>query len=164
MVNTIMIFRRIMEKMPTPQDCCASADLNGQSAIKTILCSQRWASQNQLRLVTRNLFLPARSRLGGSTAIFLQLIMQGFQTDSEDLGGPGLVVSGAFQSFQDQQPLRLFHRCAYSEADGVGIVGAAAQRGVTETRRQMFGFNHPSVTDNHSALNRVAQLANIARP
>src|SRR5271156_2763363 len=43
-------------------------------------------------------------------------------------------------------------------------MGAGAQDSVAESGRQMFGFDHTTVTDDHRPLDGVAQLADISRP
>ena len=96
--------------------------------------------------------------------VFFQLIVEGFQTDSQNFRGTRLIVAGGLERFQDQHFLGFFDRRAYAQADGVGVVGCGTQRGLTETRRQVLGLHHAGVADDHGALERIAQFAHISRP
>ena len=90
--------------------------------------------------------------------------MKGFQTYSENFRGPGLIVAGRLQGLQDEHFFGFFDGRANPKADSVRVVGRGPQRGLTESRRQMLGFDHTPVTHNHGALERVAQLTNVAWP
>src|SRR6478735_4020973 len=59
--------------------------------------AKRWGGRN-LRLRRRS---RRRARRRRRRTVFLQLIMQGFQADSEDFGRPRLVVVGGFQRLHD---------------------------------------------------------------
>src|SRR5579863_1646925 len=87
---------------------------------------------NHQPLATVQFLLLARSRLRCSAAVFLQLIMQGFQADSEDFSRPCLVVAGGLQGLEDQQLFRFPNGCAHPQADAVRIAGRGAQRSMSE--------------------------------
>ena len=53
------------------------------------------------KILTDWSFFLARSPLCGATAVLLQLIMKGFQADTEDFCRPRFVVAGGFEGFQD---------------------------------------------------------------
>ena len=97
-------------------------------------------------------------------AVLLELIMKGFQANTQNFRSFRFVVAGGFQRLEDQHFFRLAHGGAHSQTDRVRIIGTGALDGVAESGRQMFGFDHAAVAHNHSALNRVAQLADISRP
>ena len=90
--------------------------------------------------------------------------MKGFQANTQNFRSFRLVVAGRLQRLEDQHFFRLPHRCAHSQTDGVRIMSTGAQDRVAESGRQMFGFDHASVAHNHSALDRVAQFADVSRP
>ena len=46
-----------------------------------------------------------RALAGAMGPIFLQLVVQSFQADAENVCGARLIVIGSFQSFQDEQAL-----------------------------------------------------------
>src|ERR1700745_3444437 len=56
----------------------------------------------------------------GGAAILLQLVVQGFQADTEDLRGPGLVISGGLERLKDQAALCFVHRGTHLHLHGVG--------------------------------------------
>src|SRR3954467_3444171 len=66
-----------------------------------------------------------------SAAILFELIMQGFQADSENFCSPGLVVACRLQCLQNEEPLSLFHGRAHAEADCVGIIGGGMRAHVS---------------------------------
>src|SRR5580700_2105455 len=57
--------------------------------------------------------------IGGGAAILLQLIMQGFQANAENLSGAGLIVAGGLQGLQNQQLLGFFHSRAHVQVNGI---------------------------------------------
>ena len=90
--------------------------------------------------------------------------MQSLQADSQNFSGFGLVVVGGFESLQDEEFLRFSDRGADAQAHRVGIVHRRSHRRLTETGRQMLGFNHRTFTNDRGPLQRIAQLAHISRP
>src|SRR5882757_7660450 len=110
----------------------------------------------------RALFLRGHNCIGGPS-VFLKLIMQGFQADAENLRRPGLIVGGRLQSLQDELSLCLFHSCAHAQMDGVGIVHGGTHV-LAESRRKVLGLNQTALTHDDSPLQRIAQLADVARP
>src|SRR5580700_2177684 len=83
-----------------------------------------------------------RCRFGGRATVLLELIMQGFQADAENLGCPGFIVAGGFKSFQYEQFLCLSHCGAHSETYGVRIVDRGPDRRQPKPWRQMLSFDH----------------------
>src|ERR1700726_4002441 len=141
MTSTMMVFRRSMrgKKKRLVQQHCEDALAAGY-------------------------FLLAGNGLRGGAAIFLQFIMQRFQTNPENLGGSSLVVAGSLQRFQNQHFLGFFHRRAYAQANCIRIVGCRAQRSLSKPRGQMLGLDHARIADDDRPLDHIAQLTHVARP
>src|SRR5450432_1871860 len=102
--------------------------------------------------------------VGRCAAIFLEFVMQGLQANAEDFGGARFVVVRGFESFHNQQTFGFTHGGANANANRIRIVGGRAEGDLPEARRQVLGLDHRSFANDHGALQRVAQLANIARP
>src|SRR6202166_4678402 len=139
MTSTMMVFRRSMKK-------------------KWLVPQQRAEA-----LTTRYCFL-ARDWLGRGAAVFLQLIMKGFQADAQNLRGSRLVVAGRLQRLQNQHLLCFFDRGADAQANCIGIIGRGAKRRLPEARGQMLGLDHTGFAYDDRTLDRVAQLPHVPRP
>ncbi len=113
------------------------------------------ATQREEVLSARN-FLLARDRFCAGATVLLQFVMERFQADAEDLRGPRLVVAGRLQGLQDQHFLCFFHSGAHTQANRIGIIGRGAQRGLSKSWRQMFGFNHAGIAHDDGPLDSVA--------
>src|ERR1700733_6530197 len=104
----------------------------------------------------------------GRTAILLQLVMQCLQTDAQDLGRAGLVVTCRLQGFQDEHALGFVH-CAsdlYMNA-AVAVVGASCIRtheALPEGRRQMPCLHVSLTAENDRSFDGVSQFAHVTRP
>src|SRR5882757_6131966 len=63
---------------------------------------------------------------GGRATVFLQLVVQRFQADAQDLGSPRLVVARRLQGLQDQHPLGFIHGAAnfYVNTTVAVVIGA----------------------------------------
>ena len=90
--------------------------------------------------------------------------MQGFQANPQNFGGAGLVVVRGLKCFKNQELFRLFNSRANVQANGIPIIGGAAERGLSETRGQMLCFHNCSFADDYGTLQAVAQFAHISRP
>src|SRR5579872_4570378 len=118
MASTIWVFRRILSYSPT---------------------RKRWQfmpNKSIAILITSSspqLVFPSQGGIGCRVAVFLQLIMQGFQADTENFCRPRLVIAGRFDGLQNQPPLGFFHSCAHSQVYGIGILGRGPNGGLTES-------------------------------
>src|ERR1700722_4640600 len=141
MTSTMMVFRRSMTRkmkwlvQPDCEDALATGD-----------------------------FLFSGNGLRGGGAGLLQLIMKSFQADAENFRGSRLVIAGSLQRLQNQHFLGFFDRRPHAQANGIGIVGCRAQRGLPKSWGQMFGLDYASIAYDNRPLDGVAQLAHVARP
>src|ERR1700716_853087 len=93
--------------------------------LRNIIDGNRWrliACEMRPTGVER-LFLLYSGGFGGGIAVFLQLIMQGFQTYSENFRGAGLVIAGRLEGLQDEHFFGLFNGCTNAETHSVRVVG-----------------------------------------
>src|ERR1700734_3953590 len=107
----------------------------------------------------------ARLHFGG--AVFLELIEQGLETDSEDFGGPRLIVAGMLQRELNERLLGLAHGGAHLQPYGVRLHlllhGPRPGRHSKIAREMMFGDGAFARQD-YRALQNVSQLAHVAGP
>src|SRR3989442_11145879 len=73
------------------------------------------------------LFLISRSDFFRA-AVFLELVVECLEADSEDLGSAGFVVFGVLESAQDEPFFRFLHRCANGKLNQIGRNGVRSRR------------------------------------
>src|SRR5262245_35322509 len=81
---------------------------------------------------------------------------------AQQAGGLGLVLAGARESLKNHAPLRLLQRSPYGCGSRGGRGSCVARCG--QAQRQMLGGDDASFAENHGPLDRIAQLAHVARP
>src|SRR5208337_4606770 len=93
--------------------------------------------------------------------IFLQLVMESFQADAEQLCGTRLIVLRGGQGLENEAAFSLGDRHARSEPE---FASTFCHAGMAEAARQFMDGQVPARTSNEHALQNIAQLAHIPRP
>ncbi len=86
------------------------------------------------------------------SAVFLQLVVQGLQADSQDVGGPCLVVVGGFEGFQDEQTLGFIDGGSHAEPNCVCFLHRGAREDVAKARRQVPDVDDRAFADDNGAF------------
>src|SRR4029450_3505535 len=95
-------------------------------------------------------------------AVAVQLVVKGFEADAQDLGSPRLVVPHRGQRLQDHVALDVLELHPPRERGaGAGLVDAPRAGWLAGEVR---GGDELARAGDHGALQRVAQLADIAGP
>src|ERR1051325_10555408 len=95
-------------------------------------------------------------------AIQIELVMQSFQTDTQQLGRTSLVVLRLLQGAHDHLSFDFFERRADRQRERVFIAQALAL--FDRIGSEMMAFDLFAGTDDHRAFDDVAKLADIAGP
>src|SRR5207248_9577276 len=64
-------------------------------------------------------FLLCTSSIAAGAAVFLQLVVQGLQADTQNFSRAGLIVVGGLERFTNQRPLRFADRRSNPNADRI---------------------------------------------
>src|SRR5690242_10608413 len=95
-------------------------------------------------------------------AIEIQLVVQRLQADAEQLSGARLVVLSLLQRPHDHLALYFFEWRADGQRQRVFVAQPLAL--LDRIRREVVSLDLFAGTDNHGALDHVAQFANVAGP
>src|SRR5205807_7480619 len=97
-------------------------------------------------------FLFCTSSIAAGAAVFLQLVVQGLQTDTQNFSRAGLIVVSGLESLNNQQPLGFADRRSNPNTNGIRIIRRRPHQGVSESRRQMLCLSDCAFTNNYCAL------------
>src|ERR1035437_4843581 len=92
--------------------------------------------------------------------VFLQLVVQSFQADSEEFRRPRFILVGGRQSLHDQFALGFVDCGANGEAEARKRAGIRHRR-ASEIRRKMLASNRPVLACDRGAFQHVAKFPNI---
>src|SRR5690348_4811063 len=101
--------------------------------------------------------------VGAVGAVFLELVVEGLQADTEQFGGASLVVSRSTEGLQNEFALHGVHGGADGKLNG-GKIAGPLRRDFAEFRWKARAGDEVLVAHNGGALKSVAQFADVSRP
>src|SRR5262245_56004565 len=98
-----------------------------------------------------------------SASVFVELVVQGLETDAQNDGRAGLVAAGLFEGLQDQLALSVLDGGA-DRQDHVRLGPRRGRHRCLIEGRQVLGAHELVGTDDDRSLDHVAELADVPGP